>query len=171
MKTAEDFNAAFERAFYNPNKQRAAKQKITLLTQTTTMAAYTTKFRSLLISFDWNNAALQAQFYKGLHWHVKQQLAQKEDQLWDLEALIATAVCIDNVCQEFKISQPARENRAKSSTTTTQTPGTGIPQVNSDWLKSDPNYVSETEHQCCQDEKMCIKCRKAGHQFAECLMS
>ncbi|CEL54606.1 hypothetical protein RSOLAG1IB_11694 [Rhizoctonia solani AG-1 IB] len=97
IKTVDDFDHAFERAFFDPDEQRAAERKITLLTQTTTTAAYATEFRTLLMSLDWNNAALRAQFYKGLHWHVKQQLAQKEDQPWDLEALIAAAIRIDNV--------------------------------------------------------------------------
>jgi hypothetical protein len=37
-----------------------------------------------------------------------------------------------------------------------------------DRLKSDPNYVSEGERQRQRDKKLCIKCGKAGHCFAEC---
>ncbi|CEL63049.1 hypothetical protein RSOLAG1IB_12634 [Rhizoctonia solani AG-1 IB] len=92
IRTVDEFDHAFKRAFFNPDEQRAAKQKITLLAQTSTTATYATEFRTLLMSLDWNNAALQAQFYKDLHWHVKQQLAQKEDQPQDLEALIAAAI-------------------------------------------------------------------------------
>ncbi|CCO37086.1 Retrotransposon-derived protein PEG10 AltName: Full=Embryonal carcinoma differentiation-regulated protein [Rhizoctonia solani AG-1 IB] len=97
IKTVAEFDKAFERAFFDPNEQRAAERKITSLAQTTTTAAYATEFRTLLMSLDWNDAALRAQFYKGLHWHIKQQLAQKEDQPRDLEALIAAAIRIDNV--------------------------------------------------------------------------
>ncbi|CCO37398.1 hypothetical protein BN14_11554 [Rhizoctonia solani AG-1 IB] len=106
IKSVNDFDKAFERAFFNPDEQRAAEQKITTLTQTTTAAAYATDFRTLLMSLDWNDAALWAQFYKGLHWHVKQQLAQKEDQPQDLKALIAAAIRIDNVRRELEISRP-----------------------------------------------------------------
>ncbi|CCO33823.1 Retrotransposon-derived protein PEG10 AltName: Full=Embryonal carcinoma differentiation-regulated protein [Rhizoctonia solani AG-1 IB] len=170
IKSVHDFDKAFERAFFDPDEQRAAERKITTLTQTTTAAAYATEFRTLLMSLDWNDAALRAQFYKGLHWHVKQQLAQKEDQPQDLEALISAAIRIDNVRRELEISRPPRENRTKPTVpaTTTRSANTGTPRIDSDRLKADPNYVSETERQRRRDEKLCIKCGKAGHRFAEC---
>jgi hypothetical protein len=43
-----------------------------------------------------------------------------------------------------------------------------MPCIDSNCLKADPNYVSKTEHQRHQDKKLCIKCGKAGHRFAEC---
>jgi hypothetical protein len=168
MKTVDDFDHAFERAFFNPDKQQAAKRKITSLTQTSTTAAYATEFRTLLMSLDWNDATLRAQFYKGLHWHVKQQLAQKEDQPQDLEALIAAAICIDNVRRKLEISRPPHENRLRTTTSTTRPANTSTPCIDSDRLKADPNYVSEAERQRRRDEKLCIKCGKAGHRFAEC---
>jgi hypothetical protein len=116
------------------------------------------------MSLDWNDAALRAQFYKGLHWHVKQQLAQKEDQPQDLEALIAAAIRIDNVRRELEISRPPRENRSKpAAVATTSRTNPGTPRIDSDRLKADPNYVSEAEQQRRRDEKLCIKCGKAGH--------
>jgi hypothetical protein len=170
ITTAAQFDTAFSQAFFDPDEQRAAKQKITTLVQTTTTAAYATEFRTLLMSLDWNDATLRAQFYKGLHWHVKQQLAQKEDQPRDLEALIAAAIRIDNVRCELEISRPPRENRPKSAATTTisRPTSTGTPCVDLERLKNDPNYVSEAERQRRRDEKLCIKCGKAGHRFAEC---
>ncbi|CCO37870.1 hypothetical protein BN14_12030 [Rhizoctonia solani AG-1 IB] len=117
IKTVAEFDEAFKRAFFDPNEQQAAKCKITALTQTSTTAAYATEFRTLLMSLDWNNAALRAQFYKGLHWHVKQQLAQKEEQPCDLKTLITAAICVDNVRCKLKISQPPRKNCPKSAAT------------------------------------------------------
>ncbi|CCO35740.1 Retrotransposon-derived protein PEG10 AltName: Full=Embryonal carcinoma differentiation-regulated protein [Rhizoctonia solani AG-1 IB] len=170
ITTATEFDTAFPRAFFDPDEQRAAERKITTLVQTTTTAAYATEFQTLLMSLDWNDAALRAQFYKGLHWHVKQQLAQKETQPQDLEELIAAATRINNLRRELEISWPPRENRPKSATTTsTSRPAsTSTPRIDSDRLKADPNYVSEAERQRRQDEKLCIKCGKAGHRFAEC---
>ncbi|CCO34664.1 hypothetical protein BN14_08769 [Rhizoctonia solani AG-1 IB] len=117
------------------------------------------------MSLDWNDAALCAQFYKGLHWHVKQLFAQKENQPQDLEELIATAICIDNVRCKLKISQPPCKNWPKPtvSTATTHPANTGIPCIDLDHLKANPNYVSKAERQHQQDKKLCIKCRKAGH--------
>ncbi|CCO35257.1 hypothetical protein BN14_09373 [Rhizoctonia solani AG-1 IB] len=122
IKTVAEFDEAFERAFFDPDEQRAAEQKITTLVQTTTTAAYATEFCTLLMSLDWNDAALRAQFYKGLHWHVKQQLAQKEDQPRDLEALIAAAIRIDNVCRKLEISRPPHKNHQKTAATATICP-------------------------------------------------
>ncbi|CEL63496.1 hypothetical protein RSOLAG1IB_12678 [Rhizoctonia solani AG-1 IB] len=169
ITTAAQFDTAFSRAFFDPDEQRAAERKITTLVQTTTTAAYATEFRTLLMSLDWNDAALRAQFYKGLHWQVKQQLAQKETQPQDLEELIAAATRIDNVHRELDISRPPRENRPKhAAAATTLRTNTSIPRIDSDRLKADPNYVSEAERQRRRDEKLCIKCGKAGHRFAEC---
>ncbi|CCO36523.1 hypothetical protein BN14_10661 [Rhizoctonia solani AG-1 IB] len=144
IRTVAKFDTAFARAFYDPNKQRAAKQKINTLVQTTTTVTYAKELRTLLMSIDSNDIALQAQFYKGLNWHIRQRLVQKEVQPQDLEVLIATAICIDNVCWEFRISQMSRENQSEP-TTSTRTPGTGTPCVDSACLKLDPNYVSEAE--------------------------
>ncbi|CEL64047.1 hypothetical protein RSOLAG1IB_11031 [Rhizoctonia solani AG-1 IB] len=164
IRTVDDFDRAFEQAFFDPDEQQAAERKITTLVQTTTTATYATKFRTLLMSLDWNNAALRAQFYKGLHWHVKQQLTQKEDQPRDLEALIAAAIRVDNVRHKLEISWPPQENRPKpTATTTTGRTNSGTPRVDSDRLKSNPNYVSEAKRQRRQDKKLCIKCGKAGH--------
>ncbi|CCO30894.1 hypothetical protein RSOLAG1IB_11775 [Rhizoctonia solani AG-1 IB] len=171
ITTAMEFDTAFSRAFFDPDEQRAAERKITNLIQTTTTAAYATEFRTLLMSLNWNNTTLRTQFYKGLHWHVKQQLAQKETQPQDLEELIAAATRIDNVHRELEISRPPCKNHPKPANTTTSAPrtaNTGLPRVDLDRLKSDPNYVSEVERQRRRDEKLCIKCGKAGHQFAEC---
>ncbi|CEL60251.1 hypothetical protein RSOLAG1IB_09474 [Rhizoctonia solani AG-1 IB] len=171
ITTAMEFDTAFSRAFFDPDEQRAAERKITNLVQTTTTAAYATEFRTLLMSLDWNDAALRAQFYKGLHWHVKQQLAQKETQPQNLEELIAAAIRIDNVRRELETSRPPRENRSKPAATTTATTSrtnSSTPRVDSDRLKANPNYVSEAERQRRRDEKLCIKCGKAGHRFAEC---
>ncbi|CCO33869.1 hypothetical protein RSOLAG1IB_07832 [Rhizoctonia solani AG-1 IB] len=170
ITTAAQFDTAFSRAFFDPNKQQAAKCKITSLVQTTTTAAYATEFRTILMSLNWNNAALWAQFYKGLHWHVKQQLAQKENQPQDLEELISTAIRINNVRCELEISCPLHKNRPKTTATTSTTcpVNTGIPHIDSNRLKADPNYVLEAECQWQQDKKLCIKCRKAGHWFVEC---
>ncbi|CCO37975.1 hypothetical protein BN14_12136 [Rhizoctonia solani AG-1 IB] len=62
IKSVNDFDKAFKRAFFDPDEQRAAERKITTLTQTTTAAAYATDFRTLLMSLDWNDAALRVKY-------------------------------------------------------------------------------------------------------------
>ncbi|CEL59041.1 hypothetical protein RSOLAG1IB_12243 [Rhizoctonia solani AG-1 IB] len=58
IKSVNDFDKVFKRAFFDPDKQCAAKRKITTLTQTSTTTAYAMEFRTLLMSLDWNDAAL-----------------------------------------------------------------------------------------------------------------
>jgi hypothetical protein len=55
-----NFDAAFSKAFFDPDEQQAAEHKITSLIQTSTTATYATKFCTILMSLDWNDATLQA---------------------------------------------------------------------------------------------------------------
>ncbi|GAB1523840.1 hypothetical protein RhiTH_006990 [Rhizoctonia solani] len=58
IQTTDYFKREFLLAFGDPDTTRAAEQKITLLTQTGTCAKYITKFRTLAMELDWNNAAV-----------------------------------------------------------------------------------------------------------------
>ncbi|GAB1524248.1 hypothetical protein RhiTH_007401 [Rhizoctonia solani] len=58
IQTVEGFKLEFLAAFGDPDATRAAEQKITTLTQSGTCADYITKFRTLAMELDWNNAAL-----------------------------------------------------------------------------------------------------------------
>ncbi|KAF8758990.1 Chromo (CHRromatin Organization MOdifier) domain [Rhizoctonia solani] len=61
-----------------PLSKRAAERKITTLTQSGTCADYITKFRTLAMELDWNDAALRGQFARGLHWEVSRQIATRK---------------------------------------------------------------------------------------------
>ncbi|KAF8751622.1 Retrotransposon gag protein [Rhizoctonia solani] len=80
IQTVDEFKVEFLAAFGNPDATRAAEQKITSLTQTGTCAKYITKFRTLQMELDWNDAALRGQFARGLHWEVQKQIATRERQ-------------------------------------------------------------------------------------------
>ncbi|KAF8691055.1 Retrotransposon gag protein, partial [Rhizoctonia solani] len=58
IQMVEGFKLEFLAAFGNPDATRAAERKITTLTQSGTCADYITKFRTLAVELDWNNAAL-----------------------------------------------------------------------------------------------------------------
>ncbi|GAB1527776.1 hypothetical protein RhiTH_010964 [Rhizoctonia solani] len=58
IQTVEGFKLEFLAAFGDPDATRAAEQKITTLTQSGTCADYITKFRTLAMELDWNNAAV-----------------------------------------------------------------------------------------------------------------
>ncbi|KAF8751544.1 hypothetical protein RHS01_08513 [Rhizoctonia solani] len=62
IQTVDEFKTEFLAAFGDPDATRAAERKITSLTQTGTCAEYITKFRTLQMELDWNDAALRGQF-------------------------------------------------------------------------------------------------------------
>ncbi|KAF8748637.1 hypothetical protein RHS01_10686 [Rhizoctonia solani] len=91
---------------------RAAERKITTLTQSGTCADYITKFRTLAMELDWNDAALRGQFARGLHWEVSRQIATREHRPQTLLELQNAALVIDNALREERASHPPRDNKS-----------------------------------------------------------
>ncbi|KAF8748833.1 hypothetical protein RHS01_10525 [Rhizoctonia solani] len=91
IQLVDDFRAEFLAAFGNPDATRAAERQITHLTQTGTCAEYITKFRTIAMDLDWNDAALCGQFARGLHWELQN-----------------AALVIDNALQEERASHPPK---------------------------------------------------------------
>ncbi|GAB1527738.1 hypothetical protein RhiTH_010926 [Rhizoctonia solani] len=96
IQTVDEFKVEFLAAFGNPDATRAAERKITSLTQTGTCAKYITKFHTLQMELNWNDAALCSQFAQGLHWEVQRQIATRERQPHTLRELQDAALIIDN---------------------------------------------------------------------------
>ncbi|KAF8695821.1 hypothetical protein RHS03_07886, partial [Rhizoctonia solani] len=169
IQTVDEFKTKFLAAFGNPDATHAAERKITSLTQTGTCAKYITKFRTLQMELDWNNAALCGQFAQGLHWEVQKQIATRERQPRTLRELQDTSLIIDNALQEERASHPQQGTKSgKSSTTPNWGASTSQQATKTGPLSSNPNYVSEEEHNRRCTEGLCVKCGKAGHKFAKC---
>ncbi|KAF8752407.1 hypothetical protein RHS01_07839 [Rhizoctonia solani] len=117
IQTVDKFRTDFLAAFGNPNATQAAERQITHLTQTGTCAEYITKFRTIAMDLDWNNAALCGQFARGLHWEVSRLIATQERRPTTLLELQNTALVINNALQEERASHP-RGNKPGTSTTT-----------------------------------------------------
>ncbi|QRW22064.1 Retrotransposon gag protein [Rhizoctonia solani] len=92
IQTVDEFKTKFLAAFGNPDATQAAGWKITSLTQTSTCTKYITKFCTLQMELDWNDAALRSQFAQGLHWEVQRQIATRERQPRTLRELQDAAV-------------------------------------------------------------------------------
>ncbi|KAF8756037.1 Retrotransposon gag protein [Rhizoctonia solani] len=153
IQTVDEFKNKFLAAFGDPDATRAAERKITSLTQTGTCAEYITKFRTLQMELDWNDAALRSQFAQGLHWRELQD----------------AALIIDNALREERASHPQQGNKpSKTTTTPNRGASTGQQATKTGPLSSDPNYVSEEEQNRRRAEGLCVKCGKPGHKFAEC---
>ncbi|KAF8757307.1 hypothetical protein RHS01_04135 [Rhizoctonia solani] len=152
-----------------PGCTQAAKRQITQLTQTGTCAEYITKFRTIAMDLDWNDAALCGQFARGLHWEVSRLIATQERCPTTLLELQNAALVIDNALREERASHPPKGNKSGASTTTpNRGASTGQQATRPGRLSSNPNFVSKEERNRRRAEGLCIKCGKAGHKFAEC---
>ncbi|QRW23140.1 Retrotransposon-derived protein PEG10 [Rhizoctonia solani] len=169
IQTVDEFRTEFLAAFGNPDATRAAEQQITHLTQTGTCAEYITKFRTIAMDLDWNNAALCRQFAQGLHWEVSQLIATHERRPTTLLKLQNTALVIDNTLRKERASHlPKGSKPGTSSTTPNRGASTSQQATRPGRLSSNPNFVSKEEQNRRRAEGLCIKCRRAGHKFAEC---
>ncbi|KAF8757142.1 Retrotransposon gag protein [Rhizoctonia solani] len=148
----------------------AAKQKITTLTQSGTCADYITKFRTLAMELDWNDAALRGQFAQGLHWEVSCQIAMRKTRPRTLLKLQNAALVIDNALREEQASHPPRDNKPSRPSNPARGTSTGQSTTGLKKLSDNPNFVSEEERNRRCATGACIKCGKMGHKFAECHM-
>ncbi|CCO37533.1 Retrotransposon-derived protein PEG10 AltName: Full=Embryonal carcinoma differentiation regulated protein [Rhizoctonia solani AG-1 IB] len=167
IKTPDDFQREFRKAFDDPDATAAAERKITKLVQTTTAAAYTVEFRTLQLEIDWNENALRAQYQRGLNWQVRTQMAMMTPQPSSLESFMEAAVRIDNVRRELEASRPPRENKPGNPSKSSPAPNKGT-SSGSAVKPGDPHYVSkeEIEKRCANNQ--CIKCGREGHRAAVC---
>ncbi|QRW25683.1 Retrotransposable element Tf2 protein [Rhizoctonia solani] len=168
IQTVEGFKLEFLAAFGNPDATRAAKRKITSLTQSGTCADYITKFRTLAMELDWNNAALRGQFARGLHWEVSRQIATRKHRPRTLLKLQNAALVIDNALRKERASHPPRDNKPSKQSNPARGTSTGQSTTGSKKLSNNPNFVSEEERNRRRAAGACIKCGKMGHKFAEC---
>ncbi|KAF8754251.1 Paternally expressed 10 [Rhizoctonia solani] len=117
IQTVDKFRTEFLAAFGNPDATQAAERQITQLTQTGTCAEYITKFRTIAMDLDWNNAALCGQFARGLHWEVSRLIATQEWRPTTLLELQNAALVINNALREERTSHPPKGNKSGNSST------------------------------------------------------
>ncbi|KAF8754070.1 Retrotransposon gag protein [Rhizoctonia solani] len=168
IQTVEDFRREFLAAFGNPDATRAAERQITHLTQTGTCAEYITKFRTIAMDLDWNNAALRGQFARGLHWEVSRLIATRKQRPTTLLELQNAAMVIDNALCEERASHPPKGSKSGISSTPNRGTSIGQQTTRPGRLSSNPNFVSKEEQNRRRAKGLCIKCGKPGHKFAEC---
>ncbi|QRW23802.1 Retrotransposon-derived protein PEG10 [Rhizoctonia solani] len=168
IQTVEGFKLEFLAAFSDPDATRAAERKITTLTQSGTCAYYITKFRTLAMELDWNNAALRGQFACGLHWEVSRQIATRKHRPRTLLELQNAALVIDNALRKERASHPPKDNKSSRPSNPVRGTSTGQVTSGSKKLSNNPNFVLEEEQNCRRAAGACIKCGKMGHKFAEC---
>ncbi|KAF8754243.1 hypothetical protein RHS01_06467 [Rhizoctonia solani] len=149
IQTVEGFKLEFLAAFGNPDATRAAKRKITTLTQSGTCADYITKFRTLAMELDWNNAALRGQFAVASIGSCKTQHL----------SLTTPSVRSVLAIRQWIVSLADHLTRKGTST--------GQSSTGSKKLSDNPNFVLK-KNKIARAASACIKCGKMGHKFAEC---
>lgn len=88
------FCKELNKVFGDPNEKSTATRQLYALRQRGSATSYLAEFRRFSIVLDWDDAALAAQFYRGLKDTIKDELARtgKPDEL---EKLIDVAIRID----------------------------------------------------------------------------
>ncbi|KAF8756733.1 hypothetical protein RHS01_04299 [Rhizoctonia solani] len=152
IQTVEGFKLEFLAAFGDPDATRAAKRKIT---------------STLAMELDWNDAALQGQFARGLHWEVSRQIATREHRPCTLLELQNAALVINNALREERASHPPKDNKPSKQPTRKGNEYRPIKYRFEETFRR-PNFVSEEERNRRRAAGACIKCGKMGHKFAEC---
>ncbi|KAF8751545.1 hypothetical protein RHS01_08514 [Rhizoctonia solani] len=140
IQTVEGFKLEFLAAFGNPDATRAAKRKITTLTQSGTCADYITN----------------------------RQIATRKHRPQTLLELQNAALVIDNALREERASHPPRDNKPSKQPNPARGTSTGQSSTGSKKLSDDPNFVLEEERNRRRAAGACIKCGKMGHKFVEC---
>ncbi|KEP45614.1 putative Transposon Tf2-1 polyprotein, partial [Rhizoctonia solani 123E] len=160
----QTFSEEFLRAFSDPDEERAAARKIVELHQedvdTKSTNEYATKFKTLAAELTWNDAALMAQFSKGLHWKTKEILSQRERQPSTLRSLMNTSITIDNVRRENEASRKKEAGKEKEKGKGKATGSTSSKTI----TENTTTRVSKEEIDRRKEWGLCIKCGRGPHK-------
>lgn len=168
-KDCDELFEDFLTAFGDPDTVRATERQITTLIQTGTSANYTTEFQNISAELEWNEKALMAQYRRGLHFKVKDQLSFPENQPTTLRALITKSIKLDNRRQENEADHPPKNPKAnKPLSSAGGDKATTSSNTTRTTLKESGNYVDNADKECQRKAGVCVKCRRAGHTFEEC---
>lgn len=97
LDSYDGFMALFKCIFDHPAEGREEVECLLQLQQgNQTAAEYPLTFRTVAASSGWNEPALRTLFRRGLCEKVQTELACRDDNLI-LDALIAMAICLDNL--------------------------------------------------------------------------
>ncbi|QRV77801.1 Retrotransposon-derived protein PEG10 [Ceratobasidium sp. AG-Ba] len=163
LQSWETLEQSFLSAFGDPDAGRAAERKITALEQTGSTVDYWTEFQTLTADLSWNDSAYRAQFRRGLHWKVKEQLSMLPQDPTDLDELVTIAIRIDNARRENELDR----TRTKASSAGTRSMAT-TKVTRAPVSTESANYVDQAEKDRRKAAGECIKCGRKGHSAKEC---
>jgi hypothetical protein len=174
VQSWDAFQTAFLESLGDPDRKRTVTCSLQSLTQTGPAAAYATEFFRLAAFLQWNDQALQAQFYAGLKPDVKDALALSDRIFETVQTLSSFAICLDNRLFERRkesrrTSTPAHQ--AVFSSTTPRTPSfapSGPAPMVLDANRPRFQTLPPEERQHRIRHGLCLYCGQAGHTAFNC---
>jgi hypothetical protein len=175
FKNFESFENELRKVFAEVDREREAERRLVALKQLTSAAAYTASFNELSMIVQWNEAALCAQYYRGLKEAIKDEIS-KDERETTVAGLSEDAIRIDhrmmerrqerygNYSMEYK-----RKDKPKFNPWTDRTRATSFPEpMEVGTLKKEKGNPYKTEKQRRFKEGLCLACGKAGHRIKDC---
>jgi hypothetical protein len=161
----------------DPDRKRNITRQLQSLTQLGSAASYSSQFFKLSAFLDWNEGALQAQFYSGLKSEVKDALALLDHDATTLNDLSSTAIRLDNRLHErrmeHKRTSPSKTFRPinfHQIRPTLQTPAatTAPVPMEIDGIQSKFKVLTPEEKKRRQVNNLCMYCGQPGHHAINC---
>jgi hypothetical protein len=156
MSDFELFVEKLEQTFGDP--ELLVSEQLRQLKQTRSVSKYSVDFRRLANRVDWNTASLVSQFYSGLKYPIKLELA-KVKRPEELEELIAMAISLDNLQQQqmaalnqMPYGQPPKKDYRPRALLAT----------------SSGQRLTEQQREFRRKNNLCLYCGGEGHIIRNC---
>lgn len=172
LESFDTFLAAFEEAFSEHDKARAATMKIRNLRQGRRPASiYASDFRQLACDIEWGEPTLVSQFYHGLRDEVKDLLLSLPDPTTVNEAISQAVKCDNRLFerqQEKRLWTTPRPhlNYDAAATTNLSNKPSEVEDMQIDAVRFKP--LTEQEKKRRRQEGLCLYCGGEGHKLDGC---
>lgn len=163
----EEFKKRIGRVFGDIDQERTAERNIQNLRQTGSAATYTAEFQQYCGKTDWEDAALKAQYYRGLKDFVKDEIA-RSDRPDSLDDMIELAIKIDNRNYERNLEKKGQyipRNHQKTRGSQWHQP-MEIDATQKGNSRNNKPRSTQKERQF--KERLCFNCDKPGHIARNC---
>lgn len=156
--TFDEFIAAFELQFFDPERKAKAQSAIRVHFQRGTVASYTTKFNELAAETGWEESTLISHYRNGLKGEIKAYMVR--DEFTKLAEITKIASKIDSELHGIRGSPYSHQS-------TDQAEGSSR-APDPDAMDLSPFAISREEYARRRAAGLCYKCGGRGHLAAKC---
>lgn len=168
----------------DPDRLHTTVRRLRALKQTGSAADYTSSFFQLAAFLNWNDEALQAQYYEGLKPEVKSLLILADPTV-TVQEFSATAIRLDNRIHSVKTelkrngqsanrnlpfipaSTPAQHGRAPAQSATPSSAPTPM-EIDASVNTQRRGPLTQAERERRHKENLCLYCGMPGHRVNAC---